>query len=133
MRREYNLFLDDDPSRVPHKLTWIELPLVEWDIVKNYDEFVNHIKKHGIPLRISFDHDLGETAYKELARANNSNKIINYENIKEKTGYHCALFLVNYCIDHNLPLPTYYIHTLNPIGRVNIMSVMESAKKVIKL
>jgi len=34
----YNLFLDDDPSRIPHKLTWVMLPLVEWTFVRNYDE-----------------------------------------------------------------------------------------------
>jgi len=131
MKMSYNLFLDDDSSRIPHKLTWVELPLVEWDIVRNYDEFVNHIKKHGMPLRISFDHDLDETAYQEFHRANNSDKILNYDNIKEKTGYHAAKWLVELCVNTKVPIPEYYIHTLNHIGRLNIISILENAKKVL--
>ena len=83
----YNLFLDDDPSRIPHKLTWVMLPLVEWTFVRNYDEFVNHIKKHGIPACVSFDHDLGDTSYQEFHRANNSDGVINYDNIEERTAW----------------------------------------------
>lgn len=127
----YNLFLDDDPSRIPHKLSWIELPLVEWVIVRNYNDFVNYIKEHGIPLRVSFDHDLADEHYQEYHRMNNSDKKINYENLTEKTGFHCAQFLANYCIENNIPIPKYYIHTMNPVGAVNIFSILERARKML--
>lgn len=127
----YNLFLDDDPSRIPHELTWIELPLVEWIFVRSYDEFVNYIKANGIPAHVSFDHDLGETAYQEFHRAFHSDKIINYDNIKDKTGYDCAKWLAELCIDRKVSLPQYYVHTLNPIGRQNIVSILESARKML--
>ena len=127
----YNLFLDDDPTRIPHKLTWIELPLVEWTIVRSYDEFVNYINVHGIPARVSFDHDLGTTAYQEYSRAINSNGVINYDNIKERTGMECAKFLAEQCVEKGVPIPDYFIHTLNPIGKENIRSILESARKVL--
>jgi len=128
-QKSYNLFLDDDPNRIPHKLSWIELPLVEWVIVRNYNDFVATILRDGVPKRISFDHDLGDTAYQEFHRANNSDKTIQYENIEEKTGYHAAKWLANYCVDNKIPIPEYYIHTLNPMGGMNISSILESARK----
>ena len=129
-KKYYHLFLDDDPRRIPHQLTWIELPLVEWTIVRNYDDFVAIILKQGVPATVSFDHDLGNTAYQEYFRANGSDKTINYENITERTGYDCAKWLAQYCVDNNIPVPLYYIHTLNHMGFMNIHSVLESARKV---
>lgn len=35
----------------------------DWDIVTNYDEFVNYIQKNGLPNLISFDHDLAGEHY----------------------------------------------------------------------
>ena len=34
--------------------------LNDWDIVRNYDEFINYILKNGLPSVISFDHDLAQ-------------------------------------------------------------------------
>ena len=126
----YNLFLDDDPNRIPHQLTWIDLPPVEWTIVRNYDDFVAIIQRQGVPATVSFVHDLGDSAYKEYFRAKDSDKTICYANIRERTGYDCAKWLANYCVDNGIPVPPYYIHTLNPMGAMNIFSVLESARKV---
>lgn len=71
--------------------------------VYSYDEFVNFINTHGLPDFISFDHDLGV----------------------EETGFDCAKFLVNYCIDHNLKLPDYQVHSQNPVGKENIEKLFE--------
>ena len=130
-KKHYNLFLDDDPGRIPHKLSWIQLPLVEWVIVRNYNDFVAVILRDGVPQIISFDHDLGDTAYQEFHRANNSDKTVNYENIDEKTGFHAAQWLANYCVDNKIPIPQYYTHTLNPMGAMNIRSILESARKAL--
>ena len=131
MNNKYNLFLDDDPSRIPHKLNWIELPLVEWVIVRTYDEFVKYIERNGLPTRVSFDHDLADNHYQEYHRADQYDKQLNYNNCKEKTGYHAALFLAEYCIKNKFNIPQYFIHSMNYMGKQNILSILTSAQKII--
>lgn len=131
IKSPYCLFLDDDENRIPQKLSWIELPWAIWVIVRNYNEFVECISKYGIPMMVSFDHDLAEQHYQEYHRANETDKTINYNNTKEKTGYHAAQFLAEYCISNKLKLPEYFIHSMNYMGKLNIKSVMESAQKII--
>ena len=130
-QKYYNLFLDDDPKRIPHQLKWIDLPPVQWTRAKDYDKFVALIEANGLPNIVSFDHDLSDAAYKEYFRVREHGGPINYANIPEKTGLDCARWLANYCVDKRLPLPIYYVHTLNGPGAANIFSVMESARKVI--
>ncbi len=130
-KKYYHLFLDDDPKRIPHLLTWIELPPVEWTIVRNYDDFVKTILRDGVPATVSFDHDLASEHYAEYFRAKDTDKTINYENLKEKTGYDCAKWMANYCVEHKCQIPPYYVHTLNYMGKLNIISVMESAKELL--
>lgn len=132
MKKEYNIFLDDE--RNPEDVTWIVYPNgIVWDaICRNYDQFVQTIEKNGVPAICSLDHDLGMTAYREFFRANAFDKKINYDRILEKTGMDCARFLANYCVDRNLPLPVYYLHSMNPMGCENMKSVLDSAKKVIE-
>lgn len=121
----YNLFLDDE--RVPLDVKWIDLPLVNWIIARSFSDFVDIINKNGLPKIISFDHDLADEHYREFI--NSKNGEFNYNKMKEKTGYDCVKFLIDYCIDNNLDLPEYYIHTMNPIGRENMNSLLESYKK----
>lgn len=130
-KKSYYLFLDD--TRVPTDVMWINLPSCPWVVVKNYKEFVDTITKHGVPKIISFDHDLAQEHYSEYIVANDA-KMLNYGCIryaifKEKTGYDCAKWLAKYCVNNNIPIPLYYIHTMNPIGFQNIYSVLESARK----
>jgi len=129
-KKKYNLFLDDDPNRIPHKLTWIELPLVEWVIVRNYNDFVETILRDGMPEIISFDHDLADEHYKEFFTTQDERREIDYSKLSERTGYHCAKWLASYCIESDTPIPQYYIHTLNPAGHMNILSILECAKRV---
>jgi len=130
----YNLFLDD--HRNPKDVKWIDLPPVSWVIVRNYKQFVETILKDGVPRIISFDHDLADEHYKEYTTCNDNKLLsgargkIRYEHFQEKTGYDCAKWLANYCVDKNLPLPLYYLHSLNGIGCANIFSILESARKV---
>jgi len=126
----YNLFLDD--YRQPTDVKWIELPPVKWIVVKNYDEFIETIKQRGMPARISLDHDTCPEHYAAYTDLHDERfigeKRIRYETFKEKTGYDVAKWLANYCIDRKLLIPEYYIHTLNPIGAMNIFSVLENAR-----
>jgi hypothetical protein len=58
---KYNLFLDDFRS-LSDAFAYLPLPEYlqkEWIIVRNYDDFVYTVEKHGIPEMVSFDHDLG--------------------------------------------------------------------------
>ena len=94
----------------------------DWCIVRNYRQFVNQIIQKGLPEMISFDHD--------LADMNSSDS----DNLKftEKTGYDCAKWLVEYCMDNHLNLPKFYSHSMNPVGKENILSLLENFKKVNK-
>ena len=130
---EYALFLDD--GRQPKDVKWLELPPLHWVVVKDYDQFVKTVTERGVPTTVSFDHDLADEHYEEYTRAHDplliGKREFKYENCKEKTGYHCAVFLAEFCIRYKVAIPTYYIHTLNPIGKQNILSVMENARKVL--
>jgi hypothetical protein len=124
----YNLFLDDERNVADVK--WVQYPLVHWVVVRNYQEFVDTVVKNGIPNRVSFDHDLGKSSYKEYQRCflEKDNRI-NYDNIQEKTGIDCVRWLIEKCMENNQKFPEYYVHSLNPIGKVNIVSLIECFKK----
>jgi len=125
-----NLFLDDIRTlrmAFDHTANTIYLK-EEWDIVRNYNEFVNYIETNGVPDMISFDHDLADIHYDEEYQSNP----INYDGMTEKTGYHCAKWLSQYCIDNNFKLPSWLIHSQNVVGGENIDSMMLSAKKFIE-
>lgn len=122
----YKLFLDDLRNPIDAYF-YMHAPIYNeegWTIVRNYAEFVDMITSQGIPEIVSFDHDLGPEAYK-------CQTDIPYDQFTEKTGYHCAQWLINYCIDHNKNIPKYVlIHTMNPVGRQNIESLFRTYEKV---
>jgi hypothetical protein len=122
----YYLFLDD--MRMPHEVALYFEPQhirsvyeeQKWIIVRSYNEFVTHITENGLPVCISFDHDLADEHYNQ---ANND------EDYKEKTGYECAKWLVEFLIEHNLELPVIYCHSMNPVGKQNILKLFENFQK----
>lgn len=122
----YSLFLDD--IRNPTNVTWVKLPDVFWVVVRNYDEFVNYIQKYGLPEFITFDHDLSFEHY-PISEQNPGNHIP-YDQYTEKTGYDCAKWLISYCLDRGLDFPNYTVHSMNPVGKSNIISLIESYKKM---
>lgn len=103
----------------------------DWVVVRNYDEFVKKITLHGLDSFeiISLDHDLGEGAMKEYFSNVRYNYKLDYENIKEKTGYDCAKWLVSESINKEIPLPLVYVHSANPIGSANIMGYINNYLK----
>jgi hypothetical protein len=128
----YNLFLDDE--RHPKDVKWVDLPPVEWRVVRTYKDFVGLITKDGLPKKISFDHDLADEHYREYTRMSKEEMVaggpkIRYDTLREKTGYDCAKWLVDYCIEWDKDLPEYYIHTMNPVGGVNIKHVLKNYEK----
>jgi hypothetical protein len=109
----------------------------DWIVVRSYDEFVKKVNEIGLSNieTISLDHDLGDTAMKEYFDNVSPNYTLDYNNIKEKTGYDAAKFLVS--LFHNTNeerfnmtrnekkqnpfiFPKIYVHSHNPIGAHNI-------------
>lgn len=126
------LFLDDfrTPSQCGYMVYRVGMDrateyLLDWDVVKSYDQFIAWINKNGLPDLISFDHDLMDVHYGTSALQIDA---MDYSSL-EKTGYHCAKFLIDYCISKRLPLPEYLVHSMNTVGTENIISVLESFKK----
>ena len=74
---------------------------VHW--VKTQSEFENYIKENGLPDLISFDNDLG---------------------IGNGEGYDCAKWLVEYCMNNNVHLPEWYVHSANPVAQENINQLL---------
>ena len=125
------LFLDD--IRTPHDCVSYMKPIDlrymyeddNWDIVRTYDDFVGYIEHFGLPDLISFDHDLADEHYSQSMYDGEFAYNKQYETFKEKTGYDCAKWLRSYCVENGLPYPTYLVHSMNPVGRDNILSVFQ--------
>lgn len=121
MKNKMSLYLDD-----------IRTPLInDWIVVRNYDDFIAHIRLHGLEKYdvISLDHDLGDSAMAEYFRNVSSNYQLDYNNITEKTGYDCAKWLVAESIKSGIPLPQIYVHSANPIGAANITGYINNYLK----
>jgi hypothetical protein len=107
MKKRTLLWLDD--CRDPNTYNYIARfsPIgTEVDVVwvKNFDEFENFILQHGLPDAICFDHDLGEG----------------------KSGYDAAKWLVNFCLDFQVPPPLYNVQSSNPRGKEDIIAIMNN-------
>lgn len=125
----YRLFLDD--IRTPAStFSYINNPIYKekWVIVRSYDEFVSYISENGMPSLISFDHDLADMHYIMTDMITDDD----YDIMTEKTGYHCAKWLIGYCMDNQVSPPDYLIHSMNPIGTTNIRYLIENYKRFLK-
>ena len=127
MISKYNIFLDD--IRVPTDVTWANIPADQhYSLVRSYKEFVDLITlRREVPKYVCYDHDLADTHY---GHGLNNNEIP-YESYKEKTGYDAAKWLVNYCMERGIKHPSYVVHSMNPIGKQNIESYINSYNKTL--
>jgi hypothetical protein len=118
----YNLYLDDfrDPIDSSYYRNEPVYTNLDWIVVRNYDEFTKKIEELGIPEVVSFDHDLADVHYEKQQ--------FNYnDETQEKTGYHCAKWLIYYCIDNKKDLPAMIlVHSMNPAGTQNIWSLFNT-------
>lgn len=132
----YKLFLDDyrNPldcvtymqDRIGKKnLIYLER---DWVICRNYEVFKNTLRTMGLPDFISFDHDLDD---EHLIVGMSKEEWDEYHKKykREMTGYDCALYLMNYCIDEIEPLPEFAVHSMNIVGAENILSLLNNFKK----
>lgn len=107
------LFLDDE--RFPRQVTWVRIPVADWQIVRSHEEAVAWVRKNGFPDVISFDHDLAQGHY-------------HGDFSQGKTGYDFAKWLVEYDMETN-SMPedfAFTVHSMNPIGAQNIRSLLEN-------
>jgi hypothetical protein len=121
------LYLDDVRTPKDPNNEWVD-GIPQWEVVRSYDEFVAHIKLHGLDAYevISLDHDLGDSAMNEYYNNVHPNYTLDYNNIKEKTGMDCARWLVAESMTKGIPLPQIYTHSANPIGSANIMGYINN-------
>ena len=115
------LWLDD--IRNPREENWLrdfapDFMNGQGDIiwVKRYHDFVYWITEYGLPDLICFDHDLSDIH-------------CNKSTYKENTGFTAAKWLVDYCIDNNLVLPDFNVQSANPVGKENIIGLLNNFKK----
>jgi len=108
----YKLFLDDLRT-----VDMVYSPDREDDfiIVRSYDAFVSHIQLNGLPAFISFDNDLGEDHNQELL----------------PDGYACTKWLV-YESGLDLRDLKFYVHSANPVAKVQIESLLTNYIKFLK-
>jgi hypothetical protein len=104
------LWIDD--ARNPLENDWLVFSPIGKDVdvvwVKSYDEFVDYLTRADrLPDAICFDHDLGDG----------------------KSGYDCAKYLVEFCMDRGLKLPKWNCQSANPVGRENIDGLLNNYLK----
>jgi len=92
--------------------------------VKDYDEFVDWIQENGLPTEIGFDHDLADVIYSKRGNID-----MLKSTWKEKTGMDCAKWLVDYCIEHKKDIPQFFVQSANPVGKKNIITLLNNAIK----
>jgi hypothetical protein len=124
------LYLDD--NRTP-RVSSTDTQNINWTIVRDYNEFTAYIEAHGIPDLVSFDHDLSIDHVEHLIeQAGRPTHLMALDYAKiERTGYHCAKWLCNYCLDNGKKLPQILtIHSANPAGSDNIYYYLYNYAKV---
>ncbi len=134
------LFLDD--LRMPEHCAYYCHNNVylhgKWAIVRDYKNFVEYIEYYFgqhkcLPDLISFDHDLADSHYapKEFWDDKYNNWLLQQGTI-EKTGYHCAKWLTDFCMDNNIKFIHYLCHSMNPAGKKNIESILNQFNRLNK-
>lgn len=132
MSNQRLLWLDD--LRNPNEGSWIEQFAPEFKKshhiiwVLSFTEFTEWIEKNGLPDKICFDHDLGEdVAINLVAKGVNKKKAREAKKLA-KSGYDCAKWLVDYCIDNKKEIPDWNVQSANPVGKENINGLLNNAK-----
>jgi hypothetical protein len=90
-------------------------------------EFVQWITINGLPNFISFDHDLADMEYTSSPPSVDNDQSKEWQDAQvhtEKTGYECAIWLVDYCLDNNFDCPKCYCHSMNPVGSDKIKGLL---------
>lgn len=119
------LYLDDlhSPKQKLNRLTLKHFKRIVW--VTNYPSFVEWIYENGLPDAVSFDHDLHKSQYAPEEHWVGTYRIWRKQNKSTfPTGTDCAKFLVKYCQREDIQLPIWSVHSLNPIGSLELSTVL---------
>lgn len=114
------LFLDDE--RTIKDVFWIFYPkYTSVTVVRNLQEFKAAVRMIGSfkDYLFSFDHDLQDFT----------------DDHQENTGYTCVHWLIDYMVEHEIEPESnldYVVHSQNVIGKTNIESYIENAKRHLK-
>jgi hypothetical protein len=112
------LFLDDE--RNIEDVSWVQYPRYDsLFYVRTYNDFCKYVKDHIktnndlLNHLFSFDHDIAD-----------------FSHDREKDGYDCLKFLVDYILTINLNVfcLNHIVHSKNCIGKANINCYVESVK-----
>lgn len=116
----YRVFIDD--KRMPQQCMTYMSDMeynAAWTVVRSFKEFTEVIDYNFrvmriLPEVISFDHDL----------------VFSHEGDeqKEKSGYDCAKWMVDFCKREMLPFPRYKVHSRHEVGIKNIIGEIEFFK-----
>lgn len=121
-----NLFLDDfrqpaDAANYMRSRIGEEAAVytqLEWQVVRDFRQFVDWIQEKGMPELISFDHDLADEHYEVVCSCGSSEDYP--EHFNEKTGLDCAKWLVGYHLRVGGTFPKIMVHSMNPWGTERI-------------
>jgi hypothetical protein len=116
------LFLDDErrPGQVNWDAEFPQIPICRWHVVRDIDQFKAFIDEHLHEItHIAFDHDLAFHHYPGCGDVTDDGR----------TGYDCAKYLVDQCMERNISLPKFSCHSMNPAGRQNILAYLNNYKR----
>lgn len=95
----------------------------DWEIVRNYDDFVKTVEERGIPNAVSFDQDLCMEHMRYYVNFLKYPGYYEWQNFKTKCGIHCAKYLKHMLKpDSDIKV---YIHSANEEGRRIIREIMK--------
>ena len=118
IKSDYRIFLDD--IRTPENAwNYMKNPIylkLDWEIVRNFQEFVQIIEDRGIPGMVSYDHDLADVKYDPKTQ------IESFE-YHEETGLDCAKYLIKKL--EGTQHPDWWVHSANPVGAERIKNVIK--------
>lgn len=148
----YNLFLDDirevsnavltfqrKPSPLHQGLFLVtplaansSIPESDWEIARNYYEFVWFLTNKGMPMNVSFDFDLSPEMTRHYFSYARTHGKIDYESLETKGGLHCAQFLVDFYQNNKDTIkPRVFIHSANIYGAQDMKNLLEKHFEVI--
>lgn len=103
----------------------VPIYLEKWEIVRNYNEFVDLISKNfQVITHISFDHDLADQHYNSDMYKSEDEYYKSIEG-SEKTGFDCANWMKKFYDEIGLEYPIMYVHSMNPIGTQKIINLFK--------
>jgi hypothetical protein len=100
----------------------------DWTVVRDFHQFTEAVMRHhGKITLVSFDHDLCDAHYDHALMTDPAAMQAFYERKdREMTGFDCAVWMRDFFRSKGLALPEIIVHSMNPVGTVNIEEVFSN-------